>query len=269
MLKPLETLRRLHTSSSWRNAHGVKTGGVSVRKLCDVSVSRDQMVSLCDAGKRDQVSLVWVGCESDLNRRSSKNVAANRKAATNVTASSALKQRRSLAPPRTSERSPRNAGLTTNSNLSCAAALINRNLGAAKGAVTRGERATCEYRSCQSEEVPRMVRVTRPGMAKEGFDALIADAEHLLRLASALSNSRRGKMRTELRESIGDALSVPKRERGSLDCVESRDLFVVLKPGSSLQRTHFDETELRPLLRQAIVVTATGIECLVVASAQQ
>ena len=106
-------------------------------------------------------------------------------------------------------------------------------------------------------------------MAKEGFDALIADAEHLLRLASALSNSRRGKMRTELRESIGDALSVPKRERGSLDCVESRDLFVVLKPGSSLQRTHFDETELRPLLRQAIVATATAIESFVVASAQQ
>lgn len=58
-----------YTSSSWRNAHGVRTGGVSVRKLCDVSVSRDQIVSRRDAGKPNQVSLVWVGCESDLKRR--------------------------------------------------------------------------------------------------------------------------------------------------------------------------------------------------------
>lgn len=108
-----------------------------------------------------------------------------------------------------------------------------------------------------------------PTEAMRSFTALISDAEHLVALARGLSNTRKRSMRRELRDTVGEALSVSKRDRAQLDCVESSALFVVLKPGSQLTRTQFEETELRPLLRQAVVATATAIETFVVASAMQ
>mgnify|MGYP002682787793 CR=1 FL=1 len=55
----------------------------------------------------------------------------------------------------------------------------------------------------------------------------------------------------QLREKIGAALHVPQRKWDALDCVESDDIFVVIKPGASIERGHV--ADLSPLLRQAIV----------------
>jgi hypothetical protein len=70
-------------------------------------------------------------------------------------------------------------------------------------------------------------------------------------------------MRRELRESIGKALRVVKAQRSELDCVESDDVFVLLKPGGAVRRHHFTEPELRPLLRQAVVAAAAAVESYV------
>jgi hypothetical protein len=56
---------------------------------------------------------------------------------------------------------------------------------------------------------------------------------------------------------------VPKGKWDSLDCVESDDVFVVLKPGGAARRAHFTEAELRPLLRQAVVAAAAAVESYV------
>lgn len=97
----------------------------------------------------------------------------------------------------------------------------------------------------------------------EVFEANIADAQRLLAFARALANGRKYGMRRELRESVGTALRVPKHKWGELDCVESDDVFVVLKPGGLATRAHFTELELRPLLRQAIVAAAAAVESYV------
>jgi len=70
-------------------------------------------------------------------------------------------------------------------------------------------------------------------------------------------------MRRELRESVGTALKLPQREWDKLDCVESGEVFVVLKGDGTIRREHFDEQELRPLLRQAIVAIAAAVESYV------
>jgi hypothetical protein len=75
-------------------------------------------------------------------------------------------------------------------------------------------------------------------------------------------------MRRELRETIGTALGVARRDWDALDCVESDDVFVLLKPGGSVRRSHFDEQELRPLLRQAVVAIATAFEAYVAEKAR-
>lgn len=89
------------------------------------------------------------------------------------------------------------------------------------------------------------------------------DALQLIELTEALTNRRKRRMRAELREAFGDAMSVPKKHRGDLDCVESDQAFVVLKPDGSMTRDRFDADALRPLLRQAVVAIAAAVETYV------
>jgi hypothetical protein len=95
----------------------------------------------------------------------------------------------------------------------------------------------------------------------EAFESNINDAEWLLTTARGLQNRRTRRMRAELRERIGEALDVPVRERGSLDAIESDDLFIVVKPSASISRGHV--ADLAPLYRQAIVIAAAAIETYV------
>jgi len=97
--------------------------------------------------------------------------------------------------------------------------------------------------------------------AREAFNLNIADAEKLVLVAKALRNNRIRRTRKELRDRVGDALRIPRRNRDSLECIESDDLFVVLKPGGVVRRDHFDD--LRPLLRQAIVAGCAAAETFV------
>jgi RiboL-PSP-HEPN len=99
--------------------------------------------------------------------------------------------------------------------------------------------------------------------AIEVFESNIADAERLIGLTRALLNTRRYRMRRELRESVGAALNLSQRDREKLDCVESGEVFVVLKGGGTVRREHFQEQELRPLLRQAVVAIAAAVESYV------
>jgi hypothetical protein len=95
------------------------------------------------------------------------------------------------------------------------------------------------------------------------FETNIADAERLLSLAQALDNKRIRAMRRELREGFGAAMKLPKRDQDDLDCIESDDLFVIIKPAGALRREDFAEPELRPLLRQAVVSVAAATESYV------
>jgi hypothetical protein len=99
--------------------------------------------------------------------------------------------------------------------------------------------------------------------AIEAFEANLADADMLVGLSRALENRRVYRMREELRERVGAALSVAKKHRAGLDCVESEDLFVVLKPTGSLSRGDLTEESLRPLLRQAVVALCAAVETYV------
>jgi hypothetical protein len=97
----------------------------------------------------------------------------------------------------------------------------------------------------------------------EVFETSIADAERLLGLARALDNKRVRRMRRELREGFGSAMRLAKRDQERLDCVESDDLFVIIKPNGAFTRADLAEQELRPLLRQAIVSVAAATESYV------
>jgi hypothetical protein len=99
--------------------------------------------------------------------------------------------------------------------------------------------------------------------AFEAFKDNIADAKSLVALANALTNSRKRKMRTELREKVGAALGVRNADLDSLDCAQSDDLFVTFMPGSSLSRDHMSENSLQPLLRQAVVAASAAVETYV------
>lgn len=92
----------------------------------------------------------------------------------------------------------------------------------------------------------------------EAFLANMGDADQLVLLAEAFTNARARRMRQELRAKIGGALKIPQKERDLLDCAESSDVFVVLKPGGRLNRTNFDQHE--PLLRQSIVAGCAAVE---------
>ena len=106
-----------------------------------------------------------------------------------------------------------------------------------------------------------------PGRAKptplEVFEENIADAQRLVDLSKALVNGRKRRMRRELRESVGQVIGLPRRRWDGLDCVESDDVFVVLKPDGNVRREHFTEAELRPLMRQAVVAIAAAVESYV------
>jgi hypothetical protein len=95
------------------------------------------------------------------------------------------------------------------------------------------------------------------------FEENVADAERLLDLATALANTRVRRMRWELREAIGAALSIPKRRWDDLDCAESDDVFVVMKPDGGVPRERFSDAELKPLLRQAVVAISAAVETYV------
>lgn len=97
----------------------------------------------------------------------------------------------------------------------------------------------------------------------EVFEENIADAQRLLDLTSSLLNKRQRRMRRELRETFGDAMGISQKLWPDLDCVESVELFIILKPKGKATRNHFDEQELRPLLRQAIVAVAAAVESYV------
>jgi hypothetical protein len=65
---------------------------------------------------------------------------------------------------------------------------------------------------------------------REAFDANMKRAELLVKLAKALENRRRRRVRAELRERVGTALRIQKKKWPEIECVESDDLFVVFKP---------------------------------------
>lgn len=98
--------------------------------------------------------------------------------------------------------------------------------------------------------------------ALDAFKDNIHDAYILVSLAEALTNTRQRRMRREKREAVGEALRINHREREALDCIESDDFFVVLKPGSAIKRD--DVKDVRPLLRQALVAGAAAVETYVV-----
>ncbi len=88
----------------------------------------------------------------------------------------------------------------------------------------------------------------------------MADVDRLVGFARALTNSRKYRMRKERREAVGGALGMRRAEIDQLDCIESPDVFVVIKPSGSVRRDHFTEQELRPLLRQAVVAISAAVE---------
>ena len=103
------------------------------------------------------------------------------------------------------------------------------------------------------------------GVAKptpiEAFELNFNDASWLIQTATVLQNQRARRMRKELRSSFGVAMRLPDRDHDLLDCVESEDLFVVIKPRSSITRAHV--SNLDPLLRQAIVAGSAALETYV------
>lgn len=92
----------------------------------------------------------------------------------------------------------------------------------------------------------------------EAFETNMADAYQLVKLVEGFRNQRARRMRTELRDRVGEALRVRERDRDQLDCLQSADVFVTFMPGSGLSRADF--TDPRPLLRQAIVAACAATE---------
>ena len=105
-----------------------------------------------------------------------------------------------------------------------------------------------------------MVGVAKPTPI-EAFELNVADARWLIRTAEVLQNRRTRRMRDELRSKIGGALRIPVRDQGRLDCFESAELFVVIKPGASIDRQHV--ATLDPLLRQSVVAACAALETYV------
>ena len=99
--------------------------------------------------------------------------------------------------------------------------------------------------------------------ALEAFGANMADADMLVSLAKMLQNKRQRRMRAELRERVGEALSIPKRKRSEIECLENEQVFVAFKPGAAGLREELNEIALRPLLRQAVVAACAAIETYV------
>ena len=102
-----------------------------------------------------------------------------------------------------------------------------------------------------------MAGIAKPS-ASQAFELHMSDADELVALVRALTNSRQRAMRTELRQRVGEALKVPERDRSRLACIESDDLFVTFRPGSRIGPS--DIADLRPLLRQALVAACAALE---------
>jgi RiboL-PSP-HEPN len=100
----------------------------------------------------------------------------------------------------------------------------------------------------------------RKSTARDAFNLNIADAEMLVELAKLLSNQRSRRMRVELRERIGQALSVPRRRWRDMECLENDRVFVIFKPGYADWRENLGAENLRPLLRQALVAACAAVE---------
>jgi len=96
--------------------------------------------------------------------------------------------------------------------------------------------------------------------ARDAFNLNIQDAQMLVELASLLSNQRTRRMRRELRDRLGDALSVPQKRRGDLECIQNEKVFVTFMPGHADWRDRLDDVGLRPLLRQALVAGCAAVE---------
>lgn len=96
---------------------------------------------------------------------------------------------------------------------------------------------------------------------KDAFNDNMDDAHRLVQLANILKNTRTKRIRSERRTKIGGALGIPRKRHNDIDGVESDDVFVVLKPGTSLTREDFDSHP--SLLRQAIVAACAALETYV------
>ncbi|MFF7990150.1 HEPN domain-containing protein [Kitasatospora xanthocidica] len=96
--------------------------------------------------------------------------------------------------------------------------------------------------------------------ARAAFDLNMQDAEMLVELAKLLSNQRTYRMRRELRERLGSALSFPQKHWADLECLENDRVFVTFKPGHAEWRERLEEPNLRPLLRQSLVAACAAIE---------
>lgn len=107
-----------------------------------------------------------------------------------------------------------------------------------------------------------MAGIRKP-TARQAFDDNLADAEALVAVVRALQNRRVRRLRREMRDRLGDALGLPKKQWDQLDCVESDDLFAILKPGGRFDRDSMSEPRMRPLLRQALVAACAAIETFV------
>jgi hypothetical protein len=95
------------------------------------------------------------------------------------------------------------------------------------------------------------------------FEENIQDAHQLLALARILANTRTRAMRRERRERVGAALGIPRKNWAAIDGAESTDLFIVIKPGATITRHRFEEVEMQPLLRQAVVAISAAVETYV------
>lgn len=109
--------------------------------------------------------------------------------------------------------------------------------------------------------MPRQPNVT----PIEAFNYNMGDAFHLIQIAQSFTNQRQRRARAELRRRAGDLLTIPARDHGEIDCVESDHVFVVIKPGAPLERDHFNHHE--PMLRQAIVAGCAALETYLVDAA--
>lgn len=95
----------------------------------------------------------------------------------------------------------------------------------------------------------------------EAFEDNLADARCLLLRVEGFTNRRSRRMRKELRDRVGEALRIPRRDRADLDCLESDDVFVTFKPGSDLTTNDFLDHD--PLLRQSLVAGCAAFETYV------
>jgi hypothetical protein len=96
--------------------------------------------------------------------------------------------------------------------------------------------------------------------ARDAFNLNIEDAETLVELAKLLKNRRKRSMRRELRERVGQALRLPRRQWDDLECLESDAVFAIFKPGHAQWRERLTEPALRPMLRQALVAGCAAVE---------